>query len=154
MWLHASAGQRCPCFVLLAWWHWAGGYVLFEAVTIHHRNRMLTKLDMSRNDLTKATRNMGAVTQPSACRPSACRLRVGCPTATHFESLLSIAYRLGPSALGPWMAFMNVMQIRFLARSVRKHRNLRLLAVETALLPIDDLKGAVLQCTLPAKPAL
>lgn len=49
---------------------------------------------------------------------------------------------------------MNVMQIRFLARSVRKHRNLRLLAVETALLPIDDLKGAVLQSSLPAKPAL
>jgi hypothetical protein len=76
LWLHASAGQRCPCFVVLAWQHWAGGYVLFEAVSIRHgidshRNRMLTKLDMSRNDLTKATRNMGAVTLarrlPASC---------------------------------------------------------------------------------------
>ncbi len=37
-----------------------------------------------------------------------------------------------------------MVQIRFLARSVRKHRNLRLLAVEKTLLPVDDLKGALL----------
>jgi hypothetical protein len=52
------------------------------------------------------------------------------------------------------MGFVDVMQIRFLARSVRKHRNLRLLAVETALLPIDDLKGQLSQSSLPAQSAL
>jgi hypothetical protein len=77
------------------------------------------------------------------------------PTAVHLKSLSSIAYRFDPSALiGPSMGYMDVMQIRFLARSVRKHRNLRLLAVETALLPIDDLKGQVSQSSLPAPSAL